>query len=178
MEEKKVSVKSIATNYGVYLGGLLALLTVLVYTIDLNLMTNTWYGIFVLLAIIAFGIISVAKAKSFLEGYISFKQSFTTYFITILIGLIISTIVSYIIFNIVDPEAAEIIKQKTIETTINFMEGFGAPAETIAEAVDKIENDNQFSIGNIVQGLAIQLAIFSLIGLIIAAIMKRTNPDA
>ena len=57
------SLKSIATNYGLYLGIALALLTVLSYAIDLSLMTNMWYGIFILLVVIIFGIISVAKTK-------------------------------------------------------------------------------------------------------------------
>ncbi|MCK5400575.1 MAG: DUF4199 domain-containing protein [Flavobacteriaceae bacterium] len=170
------SIKSSAKNYGLYLGGLLALLTALVYAVNLDLMINMWYSIFILLLIIVFGIISVAKAKGLLEGYITFKQSFTSYFLTILIGLVISTVVSYLIFNIIDPEAANVIKEKTIEASIAMMEGFGAPAETIAEAVDKMEKDNQFSVGNVVKSLAIQLVIFSVIGLIVAAIMKK-NPE-
>ncbi|RMZ51382.1 DUF4199 domain-containing protein [Flavobacteriaceae bacterium PRS1] len=170
------SIKSIAKNYGTYLGGLLALLTVLVYAVSLDMMTNVWYGIFILLLIVVFGIVSVAKTKGESEGYISFKQSFTAYFITILIGLVISTVVSYIIFNIIDPEAAEAIKEKTIEASIAMMEGFGAPPDSIAEAVDKMEKDNQFSIINIAKGLAGQLVLFSIIGLIVAAVMKK-NPD-
>ena len=128
------SIKSIAKNYGTYLGGLLALLTVLVYAVSLDMMTNVWYGIFILLLIVVFGIVSVAKTKGESEGYISFKQSFTAYFITILIGLVISTVVSYIIFNIIDPEAAEAIKEKTIEASIAMMEGFGAPPDSIARS--------------------------------------------
>ena len=170
------SIKSSAINHGLYLGGLLSILTVLVYAVKLDLMTNTLYGISLLLVIVAFGIISIAKGKGIQEGFISFKQSFTAYFITVLIGLVISTIVSYIIFNIIDPEAAEAIKEKTIEASIKMMEGFGAPPDTIAEQVDKLEKGNQFSIGNIAQGLAGQLVIFSIIGLIAAAIMKK-NPD-
>ncbi len=170
------SIKSIAKNYGTYLGGLLALLTVLVYAVSLDMMTNVWYSIFILLLIVVFGIVSVVKTKSKLEGYISFKQSFTAYFITVLIGLVISTVVAYVIFNIIDPEAANILKEKSIERMISFMEGFGAPAESIAEAVDKMENDNQFSIANILMSLAGQLVLFSIIGLIVAAVMKK-NPD-
>lgn len=169
------SIKSIAKNYGTYLGGLLALLTVLVYAVSLDMMTNVWYGIFILLLIVVFGIVSVAKTKGESEGYISFKQSFTAYFITILIGLVISTVVSYIIFNIIDSEAAEAIKEKTIEASIAMMEGLNLPPEAIAEAVDKMENDNQFSIINIVKGLAGQLVLFSIIGLIVAAIMKKNH---
>ncbi len=176
MEEKNISINSIAKNYGTYLGALLALLTVFAYAVNLDLMVNMWYGIFILLAILVFGIISVSKTKGFLEGFISFKQSFTAYFLTVLIGLAISTVVSYIIFNIVDPEAANLLKEKSIEVSIAFMEGFGAPAEAIAEAVEEMEKQNQYSIGSLAKSLAWLLVIYSIIGLIVAAVMKK-NPE-
>ena len=172
------SIKSIATNYGLYLGGALALFTVIAYAIDIGLLANTFYGIVILLVIIVFGIISVAKSKAALDGFLSFKEAFSSYFVTILVGLLISTVVSYILFNFVDPEAANTLKELTIEKTVSMMEGFGTPVEAIAEAVDKIESQNQYSIGNIAKGLAGYLVFFSIIGLIVAAIMKKSNPDA
>ncbi|MFI0428066.1 DUF4199 domain-containing protein [Mariniflexile sp. HMF6888] len=171
------SLKSIATNYGLYLGVLLALLTVLSYAINLELLTNTWYGIFILIAIVAFGIVSVAKTKQAQDGYASFKDAFTSYFITVLIGLLVSTLVSYLLFNVVDTDAAAVLKEKTIEKTVQMMENFNAPSEAIAEAADKIEAQNQFGIGNIIKGLAGYLVFFSIIGLIVAAAMKKSKPD-
>ena len=176
MEEKKDTIKSIAKNYGTYLGGLLALLTVFAYAVNLDLMVNMWYGIFILLAVLVFGIISVSKTKEFLEGFISFKQSFTAYFITVLIGLVISSVVSYIIFNIVDPEAANLLKEKSIEATISLLEGFATPAEAIAKSVEAMEETNQYSIGSLLKSLAGLLVVYSIIGLIVAAIMKK-NPE-
>ncbi len=90
------TLKSIATNYGLYLGVLMALLTVISYAVNLELLTNMWYGIFILIAIIAFGIISVAKLKQAQNGFASFKEAFSSYFITVIIGLVISTFVSYL----------------------------------------------------------------------------------
>ncbi|MFD0989602.1 DUF4199 domain-containing protein [Mariniflexile jejuense] len=171
------SLKSIATNYGLYLGILLALLTVISYAINIELLTYTWYGIFILIAIVAFGIVSVAKIKQAQNGFASFKESFSAYFITVLIGLIISTVVSYLIFNFIDTEAAGILKEKTVEKTVQMMKSFNAPNEAIAEAVEKIESQNQFSIGGILKGLAAYLVFFSVIGLIVAAAMKKSKPD-
>lgn len=172
------SLKSIATNWGLYLGFLLALLTVVAYAVSLDLLTNMWYGIFILIAIIVFGIISVAKTKEAQNGFASFKQSFTSYFITVLIGLLISTLVSYLLFNFIDTEAAEVLKEKTIESTIQTLEGFNASSETIAKSVEQIESQNQFSILNILKGLAGYLVFFSVIGLIVAAALKKTDPNA
>ncbi|MGK0252647.1 MAG: hypothetical protein ACI9OE_000088 [Mariniflexile sp.] len=171
------TLKSIATNYGLYLGVLLALLTVVSYAVNLELLTNMWYGFFILLAIIVFGIVSVAKSKQAQNGFATFKEAFTSYFITVLLGLVISTFVSYLLFNFIDTEASEVLKEKTIEKTVQMMESFNVPNEGIAEAVEKIESQDQFSIGNIIKGLAGYLVFFSIIGLIVAAAMKKSNPD-
>jgi len=172
------SIKSSAINYGLYLGALLSLIIVAIYAIDLSLMVNMWLGIGLLLVVVGFGVVSVAKSKSILEGFISFKQAFSSYFITIALGLLINVVVSAILFNFIDPEAAEFIKEKTVEITIKMMEGFNAPAETIAEAVENIEGQNQYSVVNMLKSLVWSLVLQSIIGLIVAAIMKKTNPDA
>jgi len=172
------SLKSIATNHGLYLGVLLALITVLAYAINIELLTSMWVGISILIAIIVFGIISVAKIKQAQNGFASFKQSFTAYFITVLIGLLISTFVSFLLFNVVDTDAAEVLKEKTIEKTVEMMEGFNAPTDKIDETIEQIESQNQYSFGNIAKGLAGYLVFFSVVGLIVAAVMKKSDPDA
>jgi hypothetical protein len=172
------SLKSIATNYGLYLGVLLAAVTVLAYAVKLELLTNMWLGITLLIVIIVFGIISIVKVKQAQGGFASFKEAFTSYFITILFGLVISTVVSFLIFNVVDTDAAETLKQKTIEQTVQMMEGFNTPVEVIDETVEKMEAQNQFGIAGVLKNLAGQLVLFSIIGLIVAAVMKKSNPDA
>ncbi|RAJ16894.1 DUF4199 domain-containing protein [Olleya aquimaris] len=172
------TVKSIATNYGLYLGILLASVTVLAYALNLEILTKWWIGISLFLVIITFGIISITQSKSALEGFISFKDAFTSYFITVLIGILISSVVSVIIFNFIDPEAALTLKEKIIEASVEMMRSFNAPEDDIAEAVIKMEEaPSQFAIGSLVQSLFIQLVIYSVIGLIASLIMKKTNED-
>ena len=171
------SIKSLAINWGLYLGVTLALSTVLGY-INLDLYTKWWFGIGMMILIIVFGIISAMKAKGLLGGFISFKESFTSYFITIALGLVISTVVSIIIFNFVDPDAALTLKEKIMDSTVEMMQNFGAPEEAIAEAVEKMEADeNIFAIGKVLQSLAFQLIGFSVVGLIVALVVKKNNPD-
>lgn len=171
------SLKSIATNYGLYLGIVLALFTVVAYGVNIELLTNMWYGIIILIVVIVFGIIAVAKVKQANDGFASFKTAFTSYFITIVLGLVISTFVSYLLFNVIDTNAATVLKEKTIEQTTQMMERFNAPTEAIAQAVEKIESQNQWSIGNILKGLAGYTVFFAVIGLIVAAAMKKSKPD-
>ncbi|MCF7561365.1 DUF4199 domain-containing protein [Sabulilitoribacter multivorans] len=171
------SIKSLATNWGLYLGVALALLTVLGY-VNLDLFTKWWFGIGMLILVIVMGIISAMKSKGLLGGFISFKNAFTSYFITVALGLVISTVVSIIIFNFVDPEAANTLKEKIMDSQVQMMQNFGAPEEAIAEAVEKLEaQENMFSIGKVLQSLAFQLIGYSIVGLIVALVVKKNNPD-
>ncbi|WP_338730988.1 DUF4199 domain-containing protein [Mangrovimonas cancribranchiae] len=173
------SVKSIAINYGLYLGGILALFSVLAYAINLDLYTKVWYGIALLLIVIVFGIISTVKTKSALQGIISFKEAFTSYFLTVLIGIAISSVVSILIFNVIDPEAAIVLKEKIVDSQVQMMRNFGAPEEAVAEAVEKMEAEsNMFSIGNVLQSLVFQLVGFSIVGLIVALVLKKNEENA
>jgi len=171
------SIKSLATNWGLYLGGALSLLTVLGY-VNLDLFTKWWFGIGMLILIIIFGIISAMKSRGLLNGFISFKEAFTSYFITIALGLVISTIVSILIFNFIDPDAAITLKEKILDSTVQMMQNFGAPEDAIAQTVEKMEADeSMFAIGKVLQSLAFQLIGYSVVGLIVALVVKKNNPD-
>lgn len=171
------SLRSSAVQYGLYIGLILSAVTIVAYAVDLELLTKWWLGIVLFLVIIVIGIVSTAKAKSLLNGFISFKQAFTAWFTTIVVGILISTVVNIVLFNVIDPEAAEIIKQNTIEATVSMMENFGTPQEAIDQAVIEIENTNQFAVGNLLKSLAWQFLFYAVIGLIVALIMKKKDPD-
>lgn len=172
------TIKSIALNFGIYLGVILSSATVIAYATNLELLTQPWLGITLFIAIIVLGITSIIKSKSALGGYISFKDAFTSYFITVLVGILINAVISLIIFNFIDPEAAITLKELVIEKSIDLMRSFNAPEDAIAEALTQMENSpSQFAIGSMIQSLLIQLVIYSVIGLIVSLIMKKTNED-
>jgi hypothetical protein len=172
------TIKSSAINLGLYLGGLLALSSILAYALYLDLFTKWWYGIGMMLLIIVIGVYSAVKSKKTLNGFISFKDAFASYFIPIAIALIISTIIGIAIFNFIDPEAAVILKEKIVDSTVEMLRNFNAPEEAVAQTVEQLESEeNMFSIGNQVWGLAKQLIGFSDVGLIDAIIIKR-NPES
>ena len=68
------SIKSIALNFGSYLGVCLILITVAIYATNLNLMANMYLGLGMIALIIGFGIFATSKVKQGLNGFISFKD--------------------------------------------------------------------------------------------------------
>lgn len=173
------TIKSIAANFGLYLGLALSAITVFSYAVSLEFLTKWYAWILLLILPIIFGIISISKSKYALNGFISFKSAFTSYFLTILIGISISTIVSVLIFNVIDPDAAIQLKEKMIEGVANFMRGLGAPENQVVEAVEEMRNQpNNFSFSALIQEFVKNLLVFSVIGLIIALIMKKADDNA
>ncbi|MBO3098854.1 DUF4199 domain-containing protein [Gelidibacter pelagius] len=170
------SIKSLALKYGVYLGLLMILIMVLMYVVDLELMTKWWLNIILFLMILSFGILSSAKSKKILGGFMTFKQAFSSYFITVAIGVLLSTAFSIILFNIIDPEAAQFLKEKIIETSTQMMENFGAPQSEIDKAAAAMSEQEQFSVINQLKSIAWQLFAYAVIGLIVALVMRKSEP--
>ena len=172
------SLKSIAINYGTYLSIILVLFTVIGYAFKLDLLVNYWFMLLILpIAIIAFGIVSSAKAKSLLGGFISFKKAFTAYFIPVAMAVVISTIFSVILFNFIDPDAAEQLKEILITKTQSFMESMGAPQSEIDKNTNLMLEQDTFAVSTQLRSLAQSLIFFIVIGLIVALIMKKKDPN-
>jgi hypothetical protein len=173
------SFKSSSTQYGLYLALILSSLTIIGYAAYLDLFTKWWFGISQMLLVIVFGIISAVKARNIMGGFISFKDAFTAFFLTIVIGIVIPALVGLVIFNFVDPEAATVLQEKIIESQLRMMENWGAPQETIDEALKQIEAQGSFfTITNTLKSIAYQLIGFSVVGLIVALVVKKSDPNA
>ncbi len=177
MEKHAVSIKKSALNYGIILGGLSSLITALIYVINLDLFTKWWLMIIFVLLTFAISIVSVAKAKGMLNGFISFKEAFTVYFITVAVGFFISTLVMILIFVVIDPEAAALLQERSVEMTREMMEKFGAPAAEIDKQIANLEGQNNYSIGSQLKSYVFGLTFMSVFGLMIALIFRRKDPN-
>lgn len=171
------AVKKNGITFGIIMAAYFVLRTGIMYAVDLSLFTNKMIGIADFVIGLVISIVAISKAKSAMGGFISFKQAFTVYFINVLIGLGTYTLFIILLFNVIDPSAAETVHELTIESTVKSLQGFGMETAQIKKVAEEMRNNNTFSIGNQLIGFPIGLAISSLIGLIVAAIMKKNKPE-
>ncbi|OAD92694.1 hypothetical protein A7A78_01940 [Aequorivita soesokkakensis] len=177
METQPISIKKSAVNYGLILGAVLALMTTLMYVLNTELFTKWWIGILSFLVVIVVAIVSVAKAKGILGGVMSFKEAFTVYFITVAIGSLISTLVGILIFNIIDPDLAAFLQERTLEMTAEFLQKLGTPQAEIDKQMAKMADQDNFAIFSQLKNYVFGLAFMSVIGLLVALIFKTKNPN-
>ena len=167
--------KSAAINYGVYLGAITSLITIIIYGVDIDLFTAPWLGIVLFIVVVAFGAVSALNSRKILGGFISFKQAFSSYFITIAVGTLMSSIVLIVIFTYIDPEAAIYLNEQVLIFTKETMERIGLPQEAIIAAIEEASKKDNFSLGAQTQAFVFRLVFYAVIGLIVGLIVKKTD---
>ena len=178
MSESNVTVKESSIQYGLILGGILAISTVLMYALNQELFLSAWVGVGTIVLVIGTGIFAVGKAKDILGGFMSFKEAFTAYFITTAVGLAISTAVGILIFSIIDTELGAYLNEQSYEIARAFMERFNTPEEIMNESLNELKEVDNFSIVNQVKSYFSGLIMQAVIGLLIGLIFKKADPNA
>ena len=165
-------IKKNGISYGIITGVVSALITTLIYSIDLKLFTSMWVGFASIAIYIVIGVILLSKTKKELKGIFPFKDAFTTYFISAVVGILISVVFNIILFNFIDPSAKETIKELSIKYAVEMMQKFNTPTSAINEAVKKLQENDQFSVIELLKGSIFSIVFSALFGLLLALIFK------
>ncbi|SDX27070.1 Protein of unknown function [Lutibacter oricola] len=181
-------IKKNGINFGLILGFLLILPTMLGYAFDISLLVSYWTLAYVFLAVIILGILVIAFSKKALGGFISFKQAFASYFIMIIVSFFLSTLLNFALFNVIDKDFEQVVKEEQIALTEKQRDFFAnqmgdAPQDKVDEfhdkfdeAIEKIKEDKPYSPLSLLKGFTISIAIFAVFGLLLALILKKKDP--
>jgi len=167
-----------SVRFGLFLGLFLIVVTTVMYAVDLSLFTKPWIGVVNLIASVLFGAFAGITYKKQSGGFLTFKEAFTAFFITILIGFLISTIYTILLFNVIDPEAKTAITENLIRYTVEMMQGFGVKAKDVNKMVEDMQKTDSFGVAGQLKGFAVNLVIYSIIGLITALIIRKERPQS
>ena len=170
-------IKKNGIQYGIITAVISILITSLIYTINIELFVSGWLGAVSILIYIILGILLLVKTKKDFKGSLAFKDAFTTYFISAVVGILLATLFNIILFNYIDPSAKETIKELTIKYMGEMMQKFGAPSSAIKEALKGMEEQDQFSIGNLLKGSVFNILISVIFGLILSAFFKSKSSN-
>lgn len=165
-------VKKNGVKFGIIAGVLASLITLGIYIIDLKLFVSWWVGILSIIVFVGLCLYLMTSTRKALINNFSFKDAFTTYFVFIVIAIAISSFVKIGLFNFVDINAKDTVNELTIEYTVSMLKKFNTPNEKIKEAVKQMQENNPLNIFQIIKGAFLQIAIYSIFGLILAAIFK------
>ena len=167
-------VKKQSVKFGLIVAAASIAYTLIIYAIDISLIIS-YLAIIVSLFYIVITIIGVISVKREQQGFITFKEAFTTYFLISLIYILINTAFNKILFNVIDPAANAEIKELVIQKQEKLFENLNVPEDMAKKQPDEIRNTAQFSIMSVIKNIFLSLLIFSIVGLIVSAIVMRRD---
>ena len=140
MELKNINYNEEWLKGGLILAGVSILLTMLTYIIDVSLMVEWWFGIVSLLISMGLLIYLGINYRNDIGGILSYGDAFKFSFLVFFVSYVIGIIFQIALYTVIDPELPEIMKQLTVEKTVEMMEGFGLSDEALDAAIIGVED--------------------------------------
>ncbi len=181
MEQKSSPLMKSSLTYGVYLGLISILISVVIWAgaviESMGLFGGAIIGVFSL--VISFVLIFIF-AKNYRNkefgGYISFGDVFKFTMLVVVFSTIISVIYTYIFNTFIAPDYMENLMAVMQQKTMMFMDGKGVSEAQMDKALAKFEDIP--SIGKTLRQTALNgLIVGAIIALIVSAIVKKREED-
>jgi Protein of unknown function (DUF4199) len=167
-------IKNIGFRNGLILGVVLIALRCYIYFIDPKLLVNVWLGFATILVFVFFGILSIVQSKRKMDGFITFKDTFSTYFFTILTGHFFSCLSVILITNLfLTVEVQESIKTLLTNFNISILKQNNSSLKDINTAIALSKNYNPSDILEIISGSIKYLLRDCLIGIFVSLIFRN-----
>ena len=174
MENQKITTAKTALNYGIILGGISLVYSLMLFFLDMHYQgdtTTSAIGYVIFIVIVFWGIRDFKKNNN---GYISLSEALKTGVGTSLISAIILSIYTIILIIYLDPEfldkSIEYQKQKLLQED---------PEISIENVNKMFDMQKEFSGPFIISGFIIIFNLFFgfIISLIVGLILKKSQPE-
>lgn len=163
-----------ALKFGGLLGMAGAIFTLLVYVIDAEFLVNMWMLLILLvfLGLVVYGGISY---RNEIGGYIDFGPAYKHGFTVLVVMGAIGLVMNLLLYNVIDPGLAETLTDASMEQTRGIMESFGAPVDSIDEALEEARQDAEegFTTMGLIKSYFYSIIFYAVISLITALIVRR-----
>jgi hypothetical protein len=171
-------------NHAIKFGGILAAISVvcvlLIYAIDYTIMAGFTFLLIILVVGIGFTIYAGINYRASIGGYIPYSKAYLHGFMILAISGIISTLFNIVLYKVIDPDLAQNLTEAIITNTEATMARFGAPQESIDEAIDKmrVEMPENFTVMGLLWGYCKALIWYAILALITALVVRKNQPEA
>ena len=90
---------------------------------------------------------------------------------------LISTVFTILLYHVIDPDLPALLKEETVEKTIETMEAWGLPEKDIEEALKRMEEEDITSVGTLFKNFFWSLIFGFIVAAIIALVIKKGRKD-
>lgn len=178
-------------NTGIKYGAIGAVMFIIVaiaaWQVDLSLFLNPLVTYALPLLIFGLAVYAQIEARKKKGGFIDFSNALVVFVIAVVVALLGQLIINYLIFNVFDPgaklELQELIIQEALEMVEKMGKLFGmeeqmgdAMDEDMLREVMEQQDSSGKDSGSLILSFIMSSVIYTIGGLISAAIIKRNPP--
>ncbi|UKT64867.1 DUF4199 domain-containing protein [Pedobacter mucosus] len=178
--DKSALISKLSLKYGFILASVSVVVSLTMYFINPVMVYTSFaaqIGIFILfIALLVFAGITIRKE---IGGFWTFGEAFKSFLIIALILAITATLYNVLLMKFIDPDLPQKAASAIEDAQRTMMEKFGMASEQIDEAIAKagnMEEKLQPSFKNIFTSFGVSLALYGVLSLILAAILKKNEP--
>lgn len=173
-EETNTSQHSI--KWGVILGLISIILTLIIYLIDVTLLAKSGVGLVSLAISIGVIIYAGRDYRSKIGGYMPFKQAFMHAFVVFVISGFLAILFNILLYNVIDPDVVPILVEAQMENAMQAMESFGGGSTEMMDGMAQGIKDG-YTVTGQAKGFLWVLIFYAIGAAIIGAINKKKNQE-
>lgn len=163
-------------RYGINLGLIQIMVALLLYLMGVEYMVKWWVGLLNLVVIIGLLVYFGKKWRSSVGGFSDFKSMYMLLLSTHVVSLIIATVFNLLMYNVIDTNLAQNMEEHVIKNTVEMMENFGAPEESIEQTIVGLETfAEKFSVLGMLEQLFWSVIVGAILLTIPALILKKKD---
>lgn len=180
MENKNTTITQLSVKNALIISLITIVISVCFYLVDPLLMyTNFWVGMLSFVLFIVLLVVVGLSIRKTVGGYWTFGEAFKSFLIMALILTISTTIYNILLMSVIDPDLPARAGVAIEDSQRQMMENLGLSTEEIDTALEKsgsMEERLQITFKNVVTSFGVGLAVYGVISLILAVILKKTPP--
>jgi len=160
-------------RFGLMTGLVNILYVLLLYLINPIMIISTWGWLAPVFTIVML-VLAGLNVRTLFGGAINFKKALKVVFLTYVISALLLSFFYYSLYNFIDTELGEILKQEAIENIDKLTITFGGSDEVVDRAMEELEKQ-EFTptLGQTALNFLYSCIFGIIISLIIAAIIKK-----
>lgn len=175
MEEQNQLNFKLLFKYGAILALVSMVFFVIVYVIDLKFIVSFKGIAAMFLVSIGAAVWAIITYRKEVGGYLTFTNAFVSVLVMICISSLIGFGFNQLMYNVIDPELPQTLKDYTKEMTMEMLDRFDVPDDQVEEQMEKLEEQDNFSFGAQLKNTLITMIVFGgIMGLILGLIFKKT----
>ena len=167
-----------AAKWGAITATISIVITLLIYIIDYTVMVQIKFMLISLALYLGITIYAGIEYRKSIGGFIDYGKAYLHGFIVFALSGLIGTFFQILLFKVIDSELSAKLVDAAVENTQAIMERFGAPADSMDEALDKarVDTEARFTLIGMLKGYMWSVIVSGVLALITGLVVRKRQP--